>query len=294
VLLQQKRINTQLQEGLMRSRMVPFSSILPRLKRVVRQVAGELHKQVDLEMGNLAGELDRGVLERVLAPLEHMLRNAVDHGIEPPERRRACGKPETGLIRIEVSREGGDVLISVSDDGAGVNLAAVKAKAIERGLMDPAAQLGERELVQFILHPGFSTATKVTQISGRGVGMDVVSSEIRQMGGSLKIHNEPGHGMRFSARLPFTVYVSRALLVAVGHEIYALPLTTVAGVVRMRPILMTKLTILLGVLPMAFGIGEGAELRAPLAITLIGGVTGATILTLFVVPAVYVTLDRRR
>ena len=234
VLIQQSRINSQLQEGLMSSRMVPFSSILPRLKRVVRQVSGELHKQVELELGNIAGELDRGILERVVAPLEHMLRNAVDHGIEPAERRRERGKPATGHIRIEVAREGGDVLIVVADDGGGVDLAAVRAKAVERGLMEPDAGLGDHEIMQFILASGFSTAAAVTQISGRGVGMDVVSSEIRQMGGSLDIHSEPGQGTRFVVRLPFTVSVSRALLVTVGPEIHALPLNSVEGVVRMR------------------------------------------------------------
>jgi chemosensory pili system protein ChpA (sensor histidine kinase/response regulator) len=234
VLIQQSRINSQLQEGLMSSRMVPFSSILPRLKRVVRQVSGELHKQVELELGNIAGELDRGILERVVAPLEHMLRNAVDHGIEPAEQRRERGKPATGHIRIEVAREGGDVLIVVADDGGGVDLAAVRAKAVERGLMAPDAELGDHEIMQFILASGFSTAAAVTQISGRGVGMDVVSSEIRQMGGSLEIHSEPGQGTRFVVRLPFTVSVSRALLVTVGPEIYALPLNSVEGVVRMR------------------------------------------------------------
>ncbi len=234
VLIQQSRINSQLQEGLMRSRMVPFASILPRLKRVVRQVAGELGKRVELELGNLSGELDRGILERVVAPLEHMLRNAVDHGIEARELRIAAGKDETGLIQIDIAREGGDVLIAVADDGAGVNLEGVRAKAIERGLMGATSHLGDHEVLQFILHSGFSTATRVTQISGRGVGMDVVSSEIRQMGGSLEIQTKPGAGTRFLIRLPFTVSVSRALMVAVGSDVYALPLNTVEGVARMR------------------------------------------------------------
>jgi chemosensory pili system protein ChpA (sensor histidine kinase/response regulator) len=233
VLIQQSRINSQLQEGLMRSRMVPFSSILPRIKRVVRQVAAELDKNVDLDLGKMDGELDRGILERVVAPLEHMLRNAVDHGIESPERRLAAGKPATGHILIEIAREGGDVLLSLSDDGAGVNIDAVRRKAIERGLMAPEAQLSDHEITQFILQSGFSTAEKITQISGRGVGMDVVSSEIRQMGGSLEIRSVPGKGSRFLIRLPFTVSVSRALMVNVGTESYALPLNTVDGVVRM-------------------------------------------------------------
>jgi chemosensory pili system protein ChpA (sensor histidine kinase/response regulator) len=234
VLVQQSRINSQLQEGLMRSRMVPFSSILPRLRRIVRQISGELGKQVELELGNIAGDLDRGILERVVAPLEHMLRNAVDHGIESVERRRAVGKPDSGNILIEIARDGGDVVISVADDGGGINLEAVREKAIERGLMQRGSLLSDHEVSQFILHAGFSTAEKVTQISGRGVGMDVVNSEIRQMGGLLEIHSKPGSGTRFVVRLPFTVSVSRALLVRVGTEMLALPLNTVEGVVRLR------------------------------------------------------------
>jgi chemosensory pili system protein ChpA (sensor histidine kinase/response regulator) len=233
VLIQQSRINSQLQEGLMRSRMVPFSSILPRIKRVVRQVANELGKSVELELGNMAGELDRGILERVVAPMEHMLRNAVDHGIESREKRLAAGKPGTGRILIEIAREGGDVLISVSDDGGGVKIDAVRRKAIERGLMKPDEELSDHEVVQFILNSGFSTAEKVTQISGRGVGMDVVSSEIRQMGGSLEIRSTEGKGSCFVIRLPFTVSVSRSLMVSAGSETYALPLNTVDGVLRM-------------------------------------------------------------
>ena len=234
VLVQQGRLNGQLQEGLMRSRMVPFSSVVPRLKRLVRQVAGELGKDVELVVGNVGGDLDRGILERVMAPLEHMLRNAVDHGIEAAARRRERNKPTTGQIHIDVARDGGDVVIVVADDGGGVDLAAVRSKAIERGLLDPVAQLRDHDVLQFILPPGFSTATAVTQISGRGVGMDVVSSEIRQMGGSLEIDSRPAEGTRFVVRLPFTVSVNRALLVGVGQETYALPLNTVAGVVRLR------------------------------------------------------------
>ncbi len=234
VLIQQARINGQLQEGLMRSRMVPFLSVVPRLKRLVRQVAGELGKEAELVMGSVEGNLDRGILERVVAPLEHMLRNAVDHGIEARILRLERGKPACGQIRIDIVRDGGDVLIIVADDGAGIDLGAVRDKAIERGLLAPEARLREHDVLQFILHPGFSTAATVTQISGRGVGMDVVSSEIRQMGGALEIDSRHGEGTRFVVRLPFTVSVNRALLVGVGQETYALPLNTVAGVVRMR------------------------------------------------------------
>ena len=235
LLLQQARVNTELQEGLMRTRMVPFERLLPRLRRVVRQVSGELGKNVEFLVANAEGEVDRSVLERMLAPLEHMLRNAVDHGIESAEQRVAADKPASGTIRLELTREGADILLVLSDDGAGINLEAVRKKAIERGLMTVDSALTEQEIMQFILHAGFSTAGKVTQISGRGVGMDVVSSEIKQVGGSISIDSQQGKGTTFYIRLPFTVSVNRALMVMAGEDSYAIPLNTIEGIVRVSP-----------------------------------------------------------
>jgi len=235
LLLQQSRINTTLQEGLMRSRMVPFSRLVPRLRRIVRQVASELGKSVSFELDNVEGELDRSVLERMIPPLEHMLRNAVDHGIELPEERTDSGKPETGRIVLALGREGGDVLLRLADDGRGINLARVREKAIERGLMAADAELSDYDIMQFILHAGFSTAESVTQISGRGVGMDVVYAEIKQLGGNVTINSEWGKGTEFVVRLPFTVSVNRALMVNVGQEQYAVPLNTIEGIVRVSP-----------------------------------------------------------
>jgi chemosensory pili system protein ChpA (sensor histidine kinase/response regulator) len=235
LLLQQARVNTELQEGLMRTRMVPFDRLVPRLRRIVRQVAGELGKQVDFHVGNATGEMDRSVLERIVAPLEHMLRNAVDHGIEATGARVAAGKPEQGSIRLELGREGGDIVLALSDDGAGINLDAVRRKAIERGLMLAGSDLSDHEVLQFILEAGFSTAEKVTQISGRGVGMDVVHSEVKQLGGSMSIESTLGHGTRFLIRLPFTVSVNRALMVYSGEDLYAIPLNTIEGIVRVSP-----------------------------------------------------------
>jgi len=232
LLLQQARINTELQEGLMKTRMVPFTSIVPRLRRIVRQVAGELGKQANFEVFNPEGELDRTVLERMVAPFEHMLRNAMDHGIESPDKRRLAGKPETGTITLSVNREGGDVVIVLSDDGAGINVGAVRRKAIKQGLIDADAEIPDQEILQFIFKAGFSTAEKVTQLSGRGVGMDVVSSEIKQLGGRVAIHSEPGKGTRFVIHLPFTVSVNRALMVSTGEDYYAIPLNTIEGIVR--------------------------------------------------------------
>ncbi|TBU80244.1 hybrid sensor histidine kinase/response regulator [Pseudomonas daroniae] len=235
LLLQQARVNTELQEGLMRTRMVPFDRLVPRLRRIVRQVASELGKQVEFIVGNADGEMDRTVLERIVAPLEHMLRNAVDHGIEGSAARREAGKPEQGSIRLGLAREGGDIVLTLSDDGAGINLDAVRRKAIERGLMDAGADLSEHEILQFILEAGFSTAEKVTQISGRGVGMDVVNAEVKQLGGSMSIDSTAGQGTTFRIRLPFTVSVNRALMVLSGEDLYAIPLNTIEGIVRVSP-----------------------------------------------------------
>ncbi|MDQ0126336.1 chemosensory pili system protein ChpA (sensor histidine kinase/response regulator) [Pseudomonas lini] len=235
LLQQQGRINTELQEGLMRTRMVPFERMLPRLKRIVRQVSSELDKDVEFVVGNAEGEMDRNVLERMAAPLEHMLRNAVDHGLEAAEVRIAAGKPAQGRITLDLSREGGDIIFDIRDDGAGVPLDAVRRKAVKRGLLAPDSDISDRDVLQFILQPGFSTAEKITQISGRGVGMDVVHEEVRQLGGTMSIDSTPGQGVHFRIRLPFTVSVNRALMVQCGEDQFAIPLNTIDGIVRVLP-----------------------------------------------------------
>ncbi|MFL6536185.1 MAG: Hpt domain-containing protein, partial [Pseudomonas sp.] len=235
LLQQQGRINTELQEGLVRTRMVPFERMLPRLKRIVRQVAQELGKDVEFVVDNAEGEMDRNVLERMAAPLEHMLRNAVDHGLEPADVRIAAGKPARGRISLDLSREGGDIIFDIRDDGAGVPLDAVRRKAIKRGLLASDSDISDRDVLQFILQPGFSTAEKITQISGRGVGMDVVHEEVRQLGGSMSIDSTPGQGVHFRIRLPFTVAVNRALMVQCHEDQYAIPLNTIESIVRVLP-----------------------------------------------------------
>lgn len=234
LLLQQGRINTELQEGLMQARMIPFSSLVPRLRRMVRQIGGELSKPVQLAI-SAEGEMDRTVLERMVAPLEHMIRNAIDHGIEEPYARAQAGKSEAGQIQLRLFREGSYIVIEISDDGAGIDLNAVRDKAIERGVIKNDAQLSEHELLQLIFDAGFSTAKKVTQISGRGVGMDVVHSEIKQLGGDVEIQSTFGEGTRFTVRLPFTVSVNQALMVRVAEEHYAVPLTSISGIVEVHP-----------------------------------------------------------
>ncbi|ACL73973.1 putative CheA signal transduction histidine kinase [Thioalkalivibrio sulfidiphilus HL-EbGr7] len=234
LLLQQSRVSTDLQEGLMRTRMVQFSNMVPRLRRVVRQTATELGKRVELDIQGEGSELDRSVLERMVSPLEHMLRNAVYHGIESADKRRATGKADAGHIDIQVTREGSEVVIRVSDDGGGINLDAVRSKAMRLGLIKGDEALTDEDIMQFILESGFSTAQEVSQISGRGVGMDVVNSEIKQLGGTLGIETVPGKGTRFTVRLPFTLAINQALLVQVGEDIYAVPLSSIEGIVRAR------------------------------------------------------------
>ena len=174
LLLQQGRVNTEMQESLMQTRMTPFESLVPRLRRMVRQISTELGKTIELSI-SADGEMDRNVLERMIAPLEHMLRNAMDHGIESPSERKKQNKPESGKINISLYREGSEVFIKIRDDGRGLNLDAIKNKAIERGLITKDTELNQHELHQLVLEAGFSTAEKITQISGRGVGMDVVN-----------------------------------------------------------------------------------------------------------------------
>lgn len=235
LLMHQARINTELQEGLMRTRMVPFERLVPRLRRIVRQIGREVNKDVAFQALDAEGELDRNVLERMIPPLEHMLRNAVDHGIESGDEREAAGKPRRGNITLRLSREGGDIVLEIADDGRGIDVDKVREKAIQRGLMPEDANLADKDIMQFIMSPGFSTAQAVTQISGRGVGMDVVDSEVKMLGGEISLSSEPGKGTTFSVRLPFTVSVNRALMVSIGEDLYAIPLNTIEGIVRVLP-----------------------------------------------------------
>lgn len=232
LLLQQSRVNTSLQDGLMRTRMVPFSRHARRLRRIVRQTADETGKKAELQLAGAEGEMDRQILERVLGPLEHMMRNAVIHGIETPEVRRANGKPEAGTVKIELHRESSEVVMVITDDGAGLNVAAIRKKAESLGMLRPGANLPDSDVMQFVLETGFSTAETLTQAAGRGVGMDVVNSEIKQLGGSLSIASEPGRGAEFTIRLPFTLAITQALMVNVAEEQYAIPLPTIEGIVR--------------------------------------------------------------
>jgi chemosensory pili system protein ChpA (sensor histidine kinase/response regulator) len=233
LLQQQARTITELQNGLMRTRMVPFQRHVQRLARIVRQAAADTGKRAELVVEGASGELDRQVLERMLPPFEHMLRNAVVHGIESPEERTRRGKPPVGRILLELHREGAEVMVRLTDDGAGMNLDAIRAKGRTLGLIPPGRTLSDEDAMQLILEPGFSTAGALTQQAGRGVGMDVVATEIKRLGGALHMETKAGEGSVFTIRLPFTLAISHALVVRTGEEFYALPLPTVEGVLRL-------------------------------------------------------------
>ncbi|WP_223496225.1 Hpt domain-containing protein [Stenotrophomonas indicatrix] len=233
LLQQQSRVSSELQDGLMRARMVPFDGLVPRLRRVVRQAGMDTGKQVHLTLEGTHGELDRNVLDRMVAPLEHMLRNSVAHGLEAPEQRRAAGKPEEGEIAIRLHREGSEIVLDVADDGAGLDREAIRRRAIERGLLPADAQPSEQELDNLIFASGFSTADQVSQLAGRGVGMDVVGNEVRQLGGSVDIQSVRGQGVRFTLRLPQTLAVTQAVFVQIGETTFAVPVASVSGIGRL-------------------------------------------------------------
>jgi two-component system sensor histidine kinase and response regulator WspE len=211
------------------SRMRPFDDGVQGFPRMVRDIARRLGKQVNLEIIGRATEVDRDILERLEAPLSHLLHNAIDHGIEPPEERRAVGKPEEGTIRLEAAHTGGMLSITVSDDGRGVELERLRQKIISTQLTtaDIATALTEAELMEFLFLPGFSTRESVTEISGRGVGLDVVHEMAREVGGTVRAVSEPGQGMNFYLQLPLTLSVLRTLVVQIAGEPYAFPLARI-------------------------------------------------------------------
>ena len=235
LLIQQSRVSADLQEGLLRTRMLPFDTMVPNLRRTLRQAAQEEGRRAQLYVEGAHGEMDRNLLDRIKAPFEHMLRNAIAHGIESPEERRKAGKPEEGSVRIRVAREATEVVIRVTDDGRGLNREAIRKRGVERGLLRAEARPSDDQLLALITQPGFSTASAVTQLAGRGVGMDVVANEIKQLGGSLAIESQEGKGTTFVLRLPFTLAVTQAILVRIGESSFAIPMTSVQGVARITP-----------------------------------------------------------
>ncbi len=233
-LLAQARLSREVQQRLFSIRTVPFGSLSERLYRILRTTARELDKRANLEIHGGQVELDRSVLEKLVGPLEHLLRNALDHGIESQEARRAAGKSETGEIALTVRQVGNEVVIELGDDGGGVDLDRVRERARAVGLLAPDAEASDARLYEFMFEPGFSTAAKVTQISGRGIGMDVVRSEIAALGGRVEVSSTPGAGSKFVLTMPLTLAVAQAVLVRAGGRLWALPAPMVEQVQQVK------------------------------------------------------------
>jgi chemosensory pili system protein ChpA (sensor histidine kinase/response regulator) len=237
----QARLNRELHQGLMNVRMVPFASISERLYRIVRQTGKELGKRANLELQGAEVELDRSVLEKMTAPFEHLLRNAVAHGMESEAQRQRSGKALIGEIRLYVRQENNEVVFEFSDDGAGLNYAALREKAIAKGLLQADEAADNAQLAQLIFASGISTASEVTEVAGRGIGMDVVRSEIAGLGGRIEVHSESGRGTQFIIHLPLTLAVTQVLMVRSGDDIYAIPAATIEQVRQVKQAEMDNL-----------------------------------------------------
>lgn len=232
------QITTDLQSLVMKARMVPIDQVFSRFPRMVRDLSRELGKEINLVIDGADTELDRSVVDEIGDPLIHLLRNAVDHGIEPPEVRERQGKPRVGRIHLSARHEGNQVVVEVSDDGAGINYEKIKRKAIQRGIIseEDAASLTNEEIAKLLFKSGFSTADKVTDVSGRGVGLDVVASKIQALNGTVDLESVPGQGSTFSIKLPLTLAIIQALLVKLGRsEVYALPLENIEEIINVSP-----------------------------------------------------------
>ena len=233
-IIAQARLNRGLQQELMAVRMIPFASLSERLYRIVRQTTKDVGKRASLDIAGGQVEMDRSVLDKILAPLEHMLRNAITHGIESQEQRAAAGKPEAGEIAVSLVQEGNEIILAMTDDGKGLDAARIRARAEEMGLLQPGQAADDASLFDFIFQPGFSTASELTQVSGRGVGMDVVKTEVTALGGRIEILSQPGKGTTFRLYLPLTLAVTQTLLVRVGAHTYAIPSTMIEQVQEMK------------------------------------------------------------
>jgi two-component system chemotaxis sensor kinase CheA len=229
------RITSELQEGVMRIRMVPISQIFSRFPRLVRDLSKQLDKDINLTIEGEDTELDKSVIEDLLDPLIHCVRNAIDHGVESQEARAKAGKSTRGEVLLKASNEGNMILIEIADDGKGIDIEAVRKKAIDRGIIHPNKPLTDVEAFNLIFDAGFSTAQKITNISGRGVGLDVVKKQIEKLNGSVSVQSERGKGTRFVIKIPLTLAIIQGLLVRVGTEVYAIPITAVLDSHRIKP-----------------------------------------------------------
>ncbi len=233
-LLHLERTTRELQESVMRIRMMPIGSVFNRFPRLVHDLERKLDKRVSLELHGEGTELDKTVLEKIGDPLVHLVRNAIDHGLESPAQRKAAGKSETGTLKLNAYHEGGNIVVQISDDGAGLNRAAIVAKAQQRGLIGDGQELSDAEVAELIFQPGFSTAAQATDLSGRGVGMDVVRRNVRDLGGSVGVRSVTGMGSTFTITLPLTLAIIDGLVTAVGEERYIVPLTSIVESLRLR------------------------------------------------------------
>ncbi len=231
-LQQQSHLTEGLQEGLLRTRMVSFASVVPRLRHLTRQTGRELGREVEFTVQGERVEVDRKILEQMSASFEHMIRNAISHGIEEAGARRAAGKSSQGHVRLRIEQEGNDIIIEFSDDGRGIDRKAIAEKARHAGLLGADAEMGDEDLMRILSAPGLTTATRVTQVAGRGVGMDVVSETVRRLGGTISVHSEDGVGSRFTLRVPVTLAISHALLVFAGEQMFAVPARLIVNVLR--------------------------------------------------------------
>ena len=228
------RITTDLQDAIMQARMMPVDTLFKRFPRMIRDLSRQLGKEIDFEMSGNETELDRSVIELIGDPLIHLLRNAIDHGIEPAEERRKLGKSERGKVRLRAYHQENHIYIEVSDDGRGLNPEAILRKAIDRGLVrqDEASRLSREQLLEYIFAPGFSTASEVSAVSGRGVGMDVVKRNLEKVNGSVSVTTEEGKGTTFTIKLPLTLVIVQALMVEIAGCVMAIPLSNVTEAVH--------------------------------------------------------------
>ena len=229
------RISGELQEGVMKIRMVPISQIFSRFPRVVRDLSRDLNKNVQLVIEGEDTELDKSVVEDLLDPIMHCVRNSLDHGVESPDARKKLGKPEQGTLLLKASNEGNMIVIEVADDGHGIDVEAVKQKAVERGVLHPNKSLTDIEAFQLVFAPGFSTSKTISSVSGRGVGLDVVKTHIEKLNGTVMVESEPNVGTRFIIKLPLTLAIIQGLLIRVGDEVYSIPITSVIESHRVKP-----------------------------------------------------------
>ena len=229
------RISSDLREGVMRVRMIQIKQVFSRFPRLVRDLSRDLNKEIDLVMEGEETEVDKAMLDDLSDPLIHMIRNAVDHGMETPEERIAAGKPGVGTVKLKAANEGNLISIYISDDGRGINPESVRKKAIERKVISPDKQLSEQDTFALLFEPGFSTADKITSVSGRGVGLDVVKKNIEKMSGTVRITSVPGKGTTFIIKLPLTLAIIQGLMVRVQSEIYVLPISSVIESIRISP-----------------------------------------------------------